>query len=157
MRIIDTTVYVSALRELTQRGHEVSLLVAGHSMTPFLVDQRDTIFFCKPDTPLAVGQIVFYQRRNGQFIVHRICRIRDGQLYITGDAQQSIEGPVDPEQVFARVTKVRRKGKIIGPGNFWWEFFEHVWPHIIPLRPVLMRLYALPARLFHRQKSSKDH
>lgn len=142
MKTFDTTAYISMLRELTQQGHEVSLVIKGGSMTPFLADQRDTIFFRKPDSPLAVGQIVFYQRPSGQFVVHRICKIRNGQLYIVGDAQQEIEGPVAPEQVFARVTRIKRKDKLIGPGDFWWEFFEHIWIHMIPLRLPIMHVYA---------------
>lgn len=142
MKTFDTTTYISMLRELTQQEHEVSLVIKGGSMTPFLADQRDTIFFRKPDSPLAVGQIVFYQRPSGQFVVHRICKIRNGQLYIVGDAQQEIEGPVAPEQVFARVTRIKRKDKLIGPGDFWWEFFEHIWIHMIPLRLPIMRVYA---------------
>ncbi len=49
-----------------------------------------------------------------------------------GDAQTQIEGPVKREQIFALITKVRRKEKWLEPGDFWWEFFEHVWLHMIP-------------------------
>lgn len=149
MKTLDTSAYISMLRKLTEQGNEVSLVIKGGSMTPFLADQRDTIFFCKPVTPLSAGQIVFYQRPNGQFVVHRICKIRNGQLYIAGDAEREIEGPVSPEQVFARVTRIRRKNKMIGPGDFWWEFFEHIWIHMIPLRRPIMGLYAFTARFRH--------
>ena len=143
MKIMNTAAYVSTLRELTEQGHEVSLVVSGHSMTPFLADGRDTIYFRKPDSPLAVGDMVFFQRTNGLFVMHRICRIRDGRLFLVGDAQTDIEGPVSPSQVFARVTRVRRKGKLIGPGNFWWEFFRRIWIHMVPFRHGIMRLYRM--------------
>ena len=74
--------------------------------------------------------------------MHRIWKVKPEGLYIVGDAQTVIEGPVAEEQVFAIVTRVQRKGKWIMPGDFWWEFFEHVWIHIIPFRHVMMRLYA---------------
>lgn len=35
-----------------------------------------------------------------------------------------MEGPIDKEQVFAIITKVKRKGKWIAPGDFWWEFLN---------------------------------
>lgn len=57
-----------------------------------------------------------------------------GGYYIVGDAQTQIEGPVKREQIFALITKVRRKEKWLEPGDFWWEFFEHVWLHMISLR-----------------------
>ena len=59
-----------------------------------------------------------------------------------GDAQMEIEGPVKREQIFAIVTKARRKGKWIQKGNFWWEFFEHVWIRIIPLRRIIRGTYS---------------
>lgn len=134
MRTIDTREYISALRELTEQGKEVSLLISGNSMSPFMVHQRDTICFKKPDRELKKGDMVFYQRVNGQFIMHRIWKVKEDGFYIVGDAQQEIEGPVKREQIFAVVTKVKRKGKWIEPGNFWWEFFEHVWINIVPFR-----------------------
>lgn len=55
MRVIDTRTYVGMLRELTEAGKEVSLIVAGSSMAPFLVHHRDTIYFSKPNSPLKRG------------------------------------------------------------------------------------------------------
>ena len=141
-RIVDTKEYVDALRELTQEGLEASMLVSGSSMNPFLIHYRDYIFFSKPDRPLRRGDMVFYQRESGQYVMHRILRVKPEGLYIVGDAQSEIEGPVKPEQVFARITRVERKGKMIGPDDFWWKFFEGPWLWIIPLRRVIMRLYA---------------
>ncbi|MGN0334459.1 MAG: hypothetical protein ACI4DV_02185 [Lachnospiraceae bacterium] len=146
MKVIDTKEYVSMLRELTDAGKEVSMLIAGNSMSPFLVHQRDSIRFRKPDRPLKAGDMVFYQRKNGQFLMHRICRVRPEGYDIVGDAQWLIEGPVERDQIFAVVTGVKRKGKWIGPGNFWWEFFEHVWIHVIPLRRPIIGAYSVCVR-----------
>ena len=85
--------------------------------------------------------MVFFKRRNGQYIMHRIHHVKPDGYYIVGDAQCMIEGPVEEEQIFAVVTKVIRKGKTIQPGDFWWEFFRHVWLHMIPLRRPVMALY----------------
>ena len=142
-RIVDTVAYVDALRSLTEEGKEVSMLVAGSSMSPFLVHYRDMIFFKKPDRPVRRGDMVFYQRDSGQYVMHRVLHVKPEGLYIVGDAQTEIEGPVRPEQVFAIVTRVVRKGREIGPGDFWWRFFERTWLHVIPFRRIIMRLYAL--------------
>ena len=85
--------------------------------------------------------MVFYQRDNGQFVMHRILHVKTEGLYIIGDAQTEVEGPVRPEQVFALVTKVNRKGKWIGPGNFWWWFFSTVWLRLFPIRKLILKLY----------------
>ena len=141
-RVVDTREYVDVLRELTQEGREASMLVAGSSMNPFLIHYRDFIFFKKPDRPLRRGDMVFYQRETGQYVMHRILRVKPEGLYIVGDAQTEIEGPVKPEQVFAIVTRVKRKGKMIGPDDFWWKFFERVWIRMIPFRNFFCAAYA---------------
>lgn len=143
MKRVNTYEYVSMLRELTEEGKEVSLLIAGGSMSPFLAHERDYICFKKPDRELRRGDMVFYQRKNGQFIMHRIWKRKPDGYYIVGDAQTEIEGPVMREQIFAYVTKVKRKEKWIGPGDFWWEFFEHVWIRMVPLRPIARKLYGI--------------
>lgn len=143
MRKLDTDAYLSTLRDLVNQGKEVRLIISGSSMTPFLVHERDSILFSKPDSPLKRGDMVFYQRENGQFVMHRILHVKPEGLYIIGDAQIEIEGPVDPSCVFARITKINRKGKWIGPGQFWWWFFQHIWLSIIPLRPYIIKLYSL--------------
>lgn len=147
MKKVDTFEYVSMLRELTEQGKEVSLLISGSSMSPFLAHQRDFICFKMPDRDLRRGDMVFYQRKNGQFVMHRIWKKKTDGFYIVGDAQVDIEGPIQQEQIFAYVTKVKRKDEWIGPGDFWWEFFEHVWIRVVPFRPVLKRVYGVLSSL----------
>ncbi|MBQ4264946.1 MAG: S24/S26 family peptidase [Clostridia bacterium] len=142
MRYVNTNEYVDVLRGLTEEGHEVSMLVSGSSMSPFICHQRDSIYFKKPDAPLKAGDMVFYQRESGQYIMHRILRAYAGEYDIVGDAQTEIERGVKREQIFAIVTRVKRKGKMIQPGDFWWEFFARVWTKMIPLRPVFAAAYA---------------
>ncbi len=141
MRRVDTDAYVSMLRDLVNEGKECRLLISGSSMAPFLVHERDSILFSKPDRELRRGDMVFYQRDNGQFVMHRILKVKPEGLYIIGDAQTEVEGPVRPEQVFALVTKVNRKGKWVGPGNFWWWFFSTVWLRLFPVRRLILKLY----------------
>lgn len=142
-RVVDTNEYVSVLRELAEEGRVVSMLVVGSSMSPFLCHKRDYIYFTKPDRELRRGDMVFYQRDTGQYVMHRIYKRKKDDYYMVGDAQTQIEGPLRGDQIFARIIKVKRKGRIIEPGNFWWEFFEHVWIRIIPMRKVIEKLYSL--------------
>lgn len=140
MKTIPTNEYISVLRRLAEEGQQVSVVIAGSSMAPFLIHQRDRIFFEKPGGKLRRGMMVFYRRDNGQYVMHRIHKIKSEGYYLLGDAQILIEGPIRREQIFAVVTAAERKGRRIGPGNVWWEFFEHVWPRLRPLRRLYLRI-----------------
>ena len=159
MRTLDTREYVSTLRELVQQGETVSMLISGNSMAPFLCSRRDYIYFRSPDRPMRRGDIVFYERDNGQFVVHRIIRVHreaDGRrrFDITGDNQSELES-VREDQIFGLIFAVERKGKKIVPGDFWWEFFARVWTRIIPFRRAVKRLYGL-CFWKHRKEAAED-
>ena len=138
---VDTREYVSVLREIAEEGKVVSMLIAGSSMAPFLCHNRDYIYFTKPERELRRGDMVFYQRDSGRYVMHRIYKVKPDGYYMVGDAQTQIEGPLRRDQIFAVITQVKRAGKMIRPGDFWWEFFEHIWIRIVPARRTVMALY----------------
>lgn len=151
MVVLDTKAYISSLRELTEAGQEVNVRIFGGSMVPFLGDGRDEVLIKKPDRALKVGDVVFFQRDNGSFILHRIIRKKPEGYFIVGDSQTMVEGPIREEQIFAMVTKAKRKGTWVGPGDFCWEFFEHVWIHVIPFRRILIKGYTFLRKGRHKK------
>lgn len=98
------------LRTLIEEGKQVSMIISGSSMAPFLIHARDHICLERPSGELRKGDMVFYQRSNGEYVMHRIYNVKKEEYYLIGDAQTVIEGPIQREQIFAVVTKVKRKG-----------------------------------------------
>lgn len=146
-KVVDTREYLNVLRELTEEGKEVSLLITGSSMSPFLIHGRDYVYFRKPDRDLKKGDIVFFQRDSGQYVMHRILRIRKDGYYLVGDGQTEVEGPIRRGQIFGLIYCVRRKGRKIQPGDFWWGFFAHVWTAFRPVRPWITHIYGFFRRM----------
>ncbi len=142
MREIDTRTYISTLRELVREGHDVNLIISGSSMAPFLIHHRDTIIFGPVDRPLKRGDMVFYERPSGQFVMHRIRKVGREGLYLIGDAQTETEGPLPPDCVFAIIKQVCRKGVWLDEKSKVWRFFATVWLRVIPFRRIIMRVYA---------------
>ena len=140
-RVLPAAVLMPEYEALLREGAELPLVVSGGSMRPFLTPGRDSVLLKAPDRPLHRGDIVFYRRRNGDYILHRIRRIENGLCWMVGDAQTVIEGPLDAGCIFAYVTQVQRKGKTEKPGTFRWEFFARTWLRIIPMRRLMMKAY----------------
>ena len=153
---MDSREYFELLKDIAAQGRECHMVVTGNSMAPFLCHERDTVYFKKAPDRLKTGDIVFFQRTNGQFVMHRICRVVQTQnktngrpaFYLTGDNQTEIEGPVYPEQIFAKITKVKRKGNFSDPHSFDWFFFAHTRSHMTRIRRPLMQLYRKLASFF---------
>ena len=141
----NTFEHLSAIRARVQGGSRERLYISGASMTPFLAHRRDSVMLTKQDQPLKAGDIVFYQRKSGQFILHRIYHVEknEGRLAydIVGDGQTQIEYNVLPDQIFAVVYEANRKGRVVTPKSFWWRFFQGPWRWIMPMRPLVTKTY----------------
>lgn len=142
-RIVDIQTYIPMLQSVMEEGKTVPLTITGSSMTPFLCPGRDRVFLRKAEGPLKRGDMAFFRRPNGQYVFHRVWRIRDSQYYFLGDAQTQVEGPVPREAIFAVAVQAERKGVLQTPDRFWWKFFRDVWPLLRPVRRQVMGLYAV--------------
>ena len=138
VRIVDNQEYMKVVRSILEEGKEVPLVVTGNSMMPFLIDRRDQVLIKRIERPLKKGDIAFFQRENGQYIMHRIHFMRkddrtgENQFYFIGDGQKNIEGPIKETQIFGVITGVLRKGKYLDEHTFTWGFFENIWRYVIP-------------------------
>ena len=142
VRVIEPRLLTEQLPQLLQEAESVPLVISGSSMVPFLVHGRDTVYLSKVAQPLKKGDMIFYRRRGGQYVLHRICKVRDGSYDLVGDGQVAIEHGIGPEQILAVVKAVRRKEKLLRKGSFLWEFFEHIWLVLRPFRPGIIRVYS---------------
>lgn len=140
---VNTRDYISILKELVCNQKTVKIPVVGNSMAPFLITGRDYVLVQKPDCALKKGDVVLFQRESGDYILHRICKIRKGEVYAIGDAQTIKEGPIQRKQIVGFVIKAQRKGIWINETDLWWRFFQNVWIRIIPFRPFIRKLYGI--------------
>lgn len=147
MKAIDNNILFPMLKELIEQGKTVQIVVSGSSMNPFLIHHRDLVLVKSLEGNLKSGDIALYQRENGAYVLHRVHHVdSEGKLYMIGDAQTEIEGPLDVDCVFGIVCKVRRKGRWMTAESFWWKFFEKVWIRLVPFRRWIMGMYRIITR-----------
>lgn len=155
------------MSECLAQGQEIVLTVTGNSMSPFLRDKKDQVVLtaCDP-TALQPGDVPLFRRRNGQYVLHRIVERDDGakrtrwgqeetlpsqcdglRYTMLGDAQWQEEPDIAADQIVACATAFIRRGTR-------WECHSDAylrnrmrWHRLLPLRPVLVRLYRLPHHL----------
>lgn len=141
------------LKSLLEDSREFPLVVTGGSMTPFLVPGRDTVYLSKITAPLKRGDVVLYLRGERKYVLHRIYRLEEDCCTMLGDAQTQPEPGIPRQRVLAVVTAVRRKGKLLKKGSFWWEFFRILWIRMVPLRPAAVRAF----ELFRKTGKEEEH
>ena len=137
---LDTREYVSVLKDMVEQGMEVSMTVVGTSMEPFLVHNRDKIYFRKPVGTIKKGDMVFYQRESGAYVMHRVMKVRKQQYYMAGDHQTFLEGPIEKEQIFAKVVSVEKDGVWLTEQEKLWKFYAVWWRRLFWVRKVVNKL-----------------
>lgn len=115
------------------------LSVTGYSMMPMLRDRKDSVALRKAEGLLKKGDIIFYRRENGSFVLHRIIRLKDGGYICCGDNQAETE-PVSQEQVFAVVTGYFRQEKQRSLKNPAYLLYKALWVGLFPLRKYYIRI-----------------
>ena len=144
VRTMDEWEFPRVCREVFAVGGRLPLRVTGASMRPFLQEGRDTVVLCAPPEKLRRGDVVLFARPGGKLVLHRIIHRKKAGLYITGDYQTALEGPVPATAVLGLVCQVQRGSRVLGPHSLEWQFYEKVWRWLRPVRPwvrgVLRRL-----------------
>lgn len=137
---LPTQVYLDTVVSLIEAGNtQVAVPVSGTSMLPFL-RPGDTVYVSPVTAPLKVGDVLLYQRSNGQYILHRLVGFgAQGVLLMMGDNQLKKE-PLSPTRVRAIATAIRREDKTETPKTLRWQFYSRIWRSTL-LRRVAARFH----------------
>lgn len=141
VRKVDPQVLMEDLLQTLEHTEAVPLLISGNSMYPFLAHGRDTVYLTKLTGPVKRGDMVLYRRAGGQYILHRVYRVGEDTLALIGDGQVGVEPGIRYGQLLAKVSAVRRKGRLLRAGHPVWFFYEKLWIRVIRGRPRLLGLY----------------
>lgn len=140
-RYIDNQLWLGEITEIVKSGEELSLNITGSSMLPFLKGGRDRVLLSLFTPPARTGDILLYQRKSGEYVLHRVVKISEYGLYFAGDIQSVIEGPVSQSDIKAIVTAAERNGKWIEIGSPEWDFYKDKWIKTLPYRKYFSRLF----------------
>lgn len=139
---------VPLMEEILDKGTSVRFTVTGMSMYPFLRENKDSVELSRRDFQgIHRGDVVFIRRNSGEYILHRVIRKEADCFFMVGDAQQWIEGPVQPYQLIAVATAVWRLNRKISCNSFRWRFLSLTWLKLLRFRPVIVRTYGFFRRM----------
>ena len=138
------------IRETLAQGRSVAIGPKGTSMMPLIRQGIDFVELSPVNGKLKKYDIPLYQRKNGQYVLHRIVKV--GETYTCiGDNQFELEKGVRQEQLIAVVTAVLRGEKQIPVTAFSYRFYCRFWHFTRPVR----RLYRagvafIKRKIFHK-------
>ncbi len=137
--------YEGLIREVLASGGEFRLYPHGTSMLPLLRQGRDSVSLRRVDSPIRKGDILFYQRPDGSFVLHRVRAVKPDGLTMMGDNQTLPERGVSPDWVIGRVTRIFRDDKEVICDGQRYRWYLRLWQLTI-LRGLLLKLYHFSER-----------
>ena len=136
--------YDSVIREVLESGGEFRMYPHGTSMRPLLRQGIDSVVLEKMKRAPKKNDILFYQRQDGSYILHRVWEVTDTGLTLVGDNQRMLEYGVTEEQIIGYVTRIYRGEKEINCDGLWYRMYLWLWQFMVIRRlvlPVTNRLF----------------
>ncbi len=124
------------IREVVSSGGDVAIIASGTSMEPFIRDKKDKITLRKPQGSLKKGDVPFYKRKNGQFVLHRIIGRDENGYILRGDNQWVKEYGVTDGDVLAALVSVEKNGKVHSIDGVYCRSYRFFMPAIRWIRRI---------------------
>ena len=129
----------------------------GTSMMPLLRQNRDLMVIRKrPEGRLNRLDAVLY-KRDKQYILHRILKVRENDYVICGDHQYRREYGVTDDQILGVLSGVIRDGETIGVKDFRYQAYVHLWCDLFYLRAAILALKDYGRRAWRKIKRLFSH
>lgn len=130
-------------------GKNVIITAVGNSMAPFIRNQKDGIVLTAyMGQTLKVGDMAFYKRSDGHYVLHRIVDIaNDGSFTMLGDNQLTEETGIKQGQVIALPVAILRGKKTLDLQSKKYQKYSKFWAKSVFFRRVHIKLFSLKTRL----------
>lgn len=125
----------------------------GKSMMPLLRQQRDLMIIEKPQGRLKKYDVPLYKRENGQYVLHRILKVRKDDYVICGDNCYCKEYGVKDNQILGVLTAVVRDGVEIPVTDYRYRLYVHLWCDFFYIRSMILRF----RRVLYRFRKNKNN
>jgi len=112
----------------------------GDSMEPLIRQGRDLMVISrKPEGRLKAYDVPLYKRENGQYVLHRILKVRKEDYVICGDNRWQREYGITDKHIIGVLTAVIRDGRQIPVTDGKYRFYVHLWCDFFYARAFILR------------------
>lgn len=133
--------YDETIREVLDGGGAFRIYPRGISMLPLLREGVDSVLLEKPDGAPKKGDILFYRRDDGSYVLHRVIRAGES-LVMCGDAQLRPETGIGQRHIIGRVCRIYRGDRELSMRGVRYRSYCLLWRSFF-IRRVYFRLRRL--------------
>lgn len=109
-------------------------------MMPLIKQGRDLLVISrKPEHRLRRFDVPLYKRDTGQYVLHRIIRVRQNDYVICGDNRVNKEYGITDRHIIGVLTAVIRNGKELSVNSTKYKLYVYLWYLLFPFRFVFIK------------------
>lgn len=124
----------------------------GDSMMPMLRQRHDLVIIGKPDGRLKKYDVPLYRRDSGQYVLHRILKVRENDYVLCGDNRSCREYGITDRHIIGVLTGFVRDGVTYDIADRRYRFYVHLWCDFFYIRAAVLRVKALAKQIRKNRK-----
>ena len=122
----------------------------GDSMMPLIRQHRDLVVIVPAVGRLKKYDVPLYKRDSGQYVLHRILKVRANDYVICGDNRYAREYGITDANIIGVLKAVVRDGKELSVESRKYKFYVHLWCDFFHIRALLLMVKALARTVWRR-------
>ena len=135
---------MTRFEDVIERDGRLIYTNVGDSMRPLIRQDRDILIIEKPNGRLKKYDVPLYKRDSGQYVLHRILKVRERDYVICGDNRYSKEYGITDRHIIGVLTAVVRDGKEIPITDWRYRLYVHLWCDFFPIRVFILKTRKFP-------------
>lgn len=130
----------STFEEEIEKSGKIIYINVGDSMMPFIKQGRDVLVISRAEGRLKRYDVPLYKRDSGQYVLHRILKVRENDYVICGDNRWSKEYGITDRHIIGVLTGIIRDGREVPVTDRKYRIYVHLWCDFFPVRAFIIRI-----------------
>ena len=119
--------YEELIREVLATGGEFRLYPHGTSMLPLIRQGIDSVALRSLNRPPQKFDILFYQRQDGSYVLHRVKKVTPDGLILWGDNHTMLEFGVTEDQIIGYAIRIFRGETELDCQGLRYKLYLRLW------------------------------
>lgn len=143
---------MTRFEDVIERDGRLVYTNVGDSMRPLIRQDKDILIIEKPCGRLKKYDVPLYKRDSGQYVLHRVLKVRENDYVICGDNRYCKEYGITDRHIIGVLTAVVRDGKEIPVTDLRYRLYVHLWCDLFPIRAFILKATHFPKWLKRKLK-----
>lgn len=130
----------STFEEEIEKSGKIIYTNVGDSMMPFIKQGRDVLVISRAEGRLKRYDVPLYKRDSGQYVLHRILKVRENDYIICGDNRCNREYGITDKHIIGVLTGIIRDGREIPVTDRKYRIYVHLWCDFFLVRAFIIRI-----------------